>query len=132
MEKTLVLFSGLPGTGKSTLADRLARELGWPSLCIDDLTARMPQAWRTNDVPFWDTLVGMLLHLTEAQMQLGLNVIVDSVFMNTDRHHAQALAGKYEARFHLGTSHAAARTLSSLGAGHGPVFGRYELIGREL
>jgi predicted kinase len=68
-------------------------------LCIDDLTARMPETWRTNDLPFWDALVGMLLHLTQAQLKLGLSVIVDSVFMNTDRRHAQALAEQYGARF---------------------------------
>ncbi len=42
MRATFVLFSGLPGTGKSALAERLSRDLHWPLLSIDDLADCMP------------------------------------------------------------------------------------------
>ena len=93
---TLVIFSGLPGTGKSTLADKLARKLRWPLLRIDDVIGNVP---KDVGIAFWDSKVDILLDLVETQLKLGLDVIVDSVFMNMDRHHAQELARKYGVRF---------------------------------
>jgi predicted kinase len=92
----LIIFSGLPGTGKSTLANRLARELQLPLLCIDDVIGEVPQ---NAGIAFWDSRVAILLDLVETQLKLGLSVIADSVFMNMDRYHARELALKYQARF---------------------------------
>ena len=96
MDTSLVIFSGLPGTGKSTLANKLARQLHWPLLCIDDVIGEVPE---NAGIAFWDSKVAILLRLVEVQLESGLSVIVDSVFMNMDRHHAQELAHKYQARF---------------------------------
>lgn len=96
MQRKLILFSGLPGTGKSTLAMRLARELQLPLLCIDDVIGDVPE---NAGIPFWDSRVDILLDVVRTQLEVGLSVIVDSVFMSMDRHHAQELARKYQARF---------------------------------
>ena len=93
---SLVIFSGLPGTGKSSLASRLAHKLRWPLLCLDDLVVRVPAK---VDSHFWDTQILSLLSLTEAQLKLGLSVLVDSVFMGMDRLHAQELTRRYDASF---------------------------------
>jgi len=92
----LIIVSGLPGAGKSTLSTSLARELQYPLLCIDDFIGDVPE---NADFSFWDSRIAMLMDVIETQLKIGLNVIVDSVFMNMDRHHAQALARKHKARF---------------------------------
>lgn len=95
-QPTLVIFSGLPGTGKSSLAYKLAQKLHWPLLVIDDVIGKVPE---NPDLAFWDSKVAVLLDLLETQLSLGLDVVVESVFMNMDRYHAQELARKYHARF---------------------------------
>jgi predicted kinase len=92
MPATLVIFSGLPGTGKSTLADHLARELRWPLLRIDDVAGEVPPG---ADYRFWDEKILVLLTIAEAQLALGISVIADSVFMGADRVHAQEIAQKH-------------------------------------
>lgn len=82
--------------GKTTLADKLARKLHWPLLKIDDVIGPIPE---NPGIEFWDSKVDILLDLVNTQLSLGLDVIVDSVFMNMDRQHAQKLAQKYQVRF---------------------------------
>lgn len=95
-QPTLVIFSGLPGTGKSTLANRLARELRWPLLRIDDIAGDVPV---DADYRFWDEKILTLLIVAEEQLKLGVSVIADSVFMGADRLHAQEIAKKRNANF---------------------------------
>ncbi len=96
MQPALIIFSGLPGTGKSTLANRLARELHSPLLRIDDVAGPLP---KITDSAFWDSKIALLLDLAEAQLELGLSVLLDSVFMGSDRLHAQELARSHTALF---------------------------------
>jgi hypothetical protein len=96
LDTTLVIFSGLPGTGKSTLANRLACELRWPLLRIDDVAGNVPE---NADYRFWDEKILVLLNIAAAQVELGVSVIADSVFMGADRFHAQEIARKHGALF---------------------------------
>lgn len=99
MQPSFIIFSGLPGTGKSALADRLAREFHLPLLRIDDLADCMPPGMDRNTTAFWDQAIFALLLLAESQLRLGVSVIADSIFMNSDRSHAGAIALQTGARF---------------------------------
>ncbi len=96
---SLVLFSGLPGTGKSTLASRLALDLDWTLLRIDDLTDGMPAGTDWSDPGTWDGLIVELLQLVQSRLEQDEDVIVDSVFMDLDRWHARSIADEIGASF---------------------------------
>jgi len=78
----LILFSGLPGTGKSTLAEALARDMRIPVFAKDWLEAAL---LRSGLQPPSDLrLLGfagyeLLTVLAERQLTLGQSVILDSV-----------------------------------------------------
>lgn len=78
----LIVFSGLPGTGKTTLAESIGRQLGIPVFAKDWLEAVLLQnsLQPTSDEK---TLgyVGyeLLTVLAERQLMLGQSVILDSV-----------------------------------------------------
>jgi predicted kinase len=75
----LVVVSGLPGTGKSTLADRLGRELGAPVVSVDPLESAL---LRAGLEPSFET--GLAAYLAaevaaDAVLAAGHDVIVDAV-----------------------------------------------------
>ena len=78
----LIIFSGLPGTGKSALAEAVGRELGIPVFAKDWLEATL---LRSKLVPAETEkqlgFIGyeLLTVLAERQLSLGQSVILDSV-----------------------------------------------------
>lgn len=79
MGRMLVVMSGLPGTGKSAIADALGSELGAPVLSVDPIEAAI---WRCGISPSFETGVAayeVAAVLAEHQLSLGLTAIVDSV-----------------------------------------------------
>jgi predicted kinase len=79
MERVLVVLSGLPGSGKSAIADELGRRLRAPVLSVDPIEAAI---WRSGIAPSFETGVAAYevgAVLAEHELRLGLPVIVDAV-----------------------------------------------------
>ncbi len=77
---SLIVVSGAPGSGKTTLAHRIAREVGCPAVCRDEIREGMahagtadPTMRRTYDA-FFDTL-GVLL-------RAGVTVVAEAAFQD--------------------------------------------------
>ena len=73
----LTVFAGLPGTGKSTLAQRLARETGALYLRIDALEQAIRDAGVLRD-EIGPAGYGAAYAVAEANLRLGRDVIIDA------------------------------------------------------
>ena len=102
MDTTLILFSGLAGTGKSTLAHALAHALKIPVVSFDYFidyalprhVLNNPANWTNQDV------FEMMNKLADQQLSLGLSVILDAVyFSQASRASVRAVAEKCQVRF---------------------------------
>ena len=78
----LIVFSGLPGTGKSSLAEAVAKDLGIPVFAKDWLEATLLRSGLESteeDKPLGFAGYELLTVLAERQLMLGQSVILDSV-----------------------------------------------------
>jgi predicted kinase len=72
----LIIFSGLPGAGKTTLARGLARQFGAVYLRIDTIEVAIA---RTEDVSIGEAGYRVGYAVAEDNLRLGLTVVADSV-----------------------------------------------------
>lgn len=100
METFLILFSGLAGTGKTTLAQLLSQKLQIPMVSFDYfLDYGLPRhLWDVEEITE-DDLWHILFNFVELQLSLGLSIIMDAVFMGSGRDTASDIAKKHRARF---------------------------------
>ncbi|HSH03863.1 MAG TPA: AAA family ATPase [Anaerolineae bacterium] len=84
---TLIILSGLPGCGKSTMAAHLSSHLHCPVLAIDDVTSALPSHLTQHSPNYWEDMVGILLHLADSYLDWFPFLIIDSVFMGVDPNH---------------------------------------------
>ena len=105
MPMKLIVFSGLPGTGKSTLAEAVGRQLGIPVFAKDWLEATLVRSELTAsnpDKPLGSAGYQLLTALAERQLMLGQSGILDSVATTqTIRDAWRALAEQYEAQWRV-------------------------------
>lgn len=71
----LVVFAGLPGTGKTTLASRLSRDLRACYLRVDVVEAALTNAGLTVGTHGYAVVHG----IAASNLALGLHVVVDAV-----------------------------------------------------
>jgi len=98
----LIIFAGLPGTGKSALAEAVGRELGIPVFAKDWLEATLlgcELAPANQDRPLGMAGYDLLSMLAERQLMLEQSAILDSVASTSSiRVTWQALADQYDAQ----------------------------------
>lgn len=78
----LIIFAGLPGTGKSTLAEAIGRDLGIPVFARDWLEATLIRSElkpTSEEKPLAFAGYELMTILAEGQLMLGQSVILDSV-----------------------------------------------------
>ncbi|BCL40106.1 AAA family ATPase [Nostoc sp. MS1] len=99
----LILFFGIPGTGKSTLSEEIARTLHIPVFSLDwILGAMLLSQLRVQQEGFYiKTAEALLTMLIQRQLMLGQSAILDTP-ANTvaQRKHWQDLAQSYNAAFY--------------------------------
>jgi predicted kinase len=99
--KKMIIFSGLPGTGKSALAEAVGRELGIPVFAKDRLEAVLLRSkWVPAEAEKQLGSVGydLLTVLAERQLSLNQSAILDSVASTISIRSAwRDLAGRYNA-----------------------------------
>jgi predicted kinase len=97
----LILFCGLPGTGKSTLAEAIGRELNIPVFAKDWLEATLVRAGlvsNNRDKSLGIAGYDLLTTLAERQFKMGQSVILDCVASTESiRTTWRNLAAQYEA-----------------------------------
>jgi predicted kinase len=98
---TLIVLSGLPGSGKSTVAEGLSRTLSIPLFSVDPIEAAMWRGGLSKDqtgIAAYDVAIA----LADEHLRLGHSVIVDAVNpIEAPRAAWRSLAATYRAEMKI-------------------------------
>jgi predicted kinase len=102
--KQIIAFTGLPGTGKSTLAEQLAQETGVPAFAGDWLLGALSPHGVLRDLDrraFLAMYYDLLGTLVERQLMLGQSAIVDCLVNEEIAERWAELAARYDGRLRI-------------------------------
>ena len=98
---TLIVLSGLPGSGKSTVAEGLSRTLSIPLFSVDPIEAAMWRGGLSKDqtgIAAYDVAIA----LADEHLRLGHSVTIDAVNpIEAPRAAWRSLAAKYRAEMKI-------------------------------
>ncbi len=88
MTSKLIVLSGLPGTGKTEIAESVAKTLGAPAFAKDWLEAPILQAGTVPKDRLGTIDYDLLTTLTRRQLEFGQSAVLDSVASSASIRHA--------------------------------------------
>jgi len=74
----LIVMMGLPGTGKSAIAEAVARAIGAPVFSVDPIEATLIRAGITREQRSGYAAYNLALMLARSQLELGQSAVVDA------------------------------------------------------
>jgi predicted kinase len=82
----LILINGQPGTGKTTIKNRLATDTALPTIGKDDYKEFLAEAFKLPAAPDWSATLGRIASVNlsgaaEVLLNGGYNAIVESAFI---------------------------------------------------
>lgn len=98
----LIALCGLPGAGKSVLADDLGRRTGWAVLPVDPVEHALHVAGIARDQPTGLAAYVVVEELADRLLRLGQTVVVDAVNdVEEARGQWSGLAGRHDGECHF-------------------------------
>jgi predicted kinase len=96
----LIVMSGIPGTGKSTLVDYLGKELSLAIVTKDEIEATLKRNISDTDLNTGWVAYNLLTTIADEQLRRNVSIVIDSVAGSTGmRETWRKLADRYDVEF---------------------------------